>query len=1041
MFTVSSMYSSPRVFSQPGRGQQQSSQFKVKNSRLEPLSVIFGHGKFSLIDSEVELRSSDLELSSISLTSSTLQSNGTIFHDLETLELYNSAMILTQFSKILTDKLAITMDSSELYYDDSLFFSSKNRNSFTITRRKKWKPAYLPFPSFPVVLPAQSFSITVIISTDVILTSLTISSNVVLLFQNNSTLTVTDSFVMNGGTLITEISSHLSFTSTDSLVVDADVVTLKTHKLKVTKSFDWKRGLIDLDSFSELVLINCNSTSFKDKGHLLSSNDLHVWGRNDDGKLGGGLSGNQPSATSVTLPFPIRQASIGRHHSAVLLTNGDVYTAGSNSFGRLGYSGGNRPVHEKIDIFNIIQVVVSRDSNLALNMSGSVFSWGLNDLGQLGLGDTTNRNIPTLIPNLSNIKQIAGRRFTAFALTRDGQVFGWGSGSDNILCRDSTSNVLSPVTIGNLENVKFVSAGLASYFIKENGSTLACGLILGGSGTTYLTPTEFAPDIEFTFIDTSWPHALGIDVNQKLWSWGGYEYGQLGTGGGRSTTPVEVEVIGKTITASTGYWHSVAVDINNNVWSWGTDSYSALGRTTSVSSPANIPGIVSDLSGKGTTGVSIHWQCNMVSNSTIPLGIVGNGKFSLIDSDLQVWSSKFELSSISLTSSILQSNGTIIHELETFELNNSIMTLSHYSKILTDNISITLNSSEFYYDDSVYFSSTIVSLTAIKSRYQNDFNVTYFHLLNLAYSTFESLVDSELLVSYFQCYHCQILANSVLRITSFSNINTGNFSSSVLFQASVINSSISGKILLSRSFDLLSHVILDDVSFSNLNSYSNGSIVCHSDVLLTSHVTFSSISFSTHAHVILSRCKRDFRSNFAIIRFSNIKRFWTSSTIYIAGTLDVEFDPFQQWSGGQFLLVSSSSIMGQFSSFTSTCSSLISLSYSSNSILASVNEYRAHLNHISYMSTTGVDDFCCGTFDSPCASFKGILERMGRKGKIYFLEGIYYFNQELVNVTGVNWEVVGLGDVIISGVNETVFEIDSSLLTLNMLKIDSSKVS
>ncbi len=34
-------------------------------------------------------------------------------------------------------------------------------------------------------------------------------------------------------------------------------------------------------------------------------------------------------------------------------------------------------------------------------------SFGLNENGQLGLGDTTPRNRPTLIPNLNNVKEIS----------------------------------------------------------------------------------------------------------------------------------------------------------------------------------------------------------------------------------------------------------------------------------------------------------------------------------------------------------------------------------------------------------------------------------------------------------------------------------------------------------------------------------------------------------------------------------------------------------------------------------------------------------
>ncbi|KAL0244653.1 hypothetical protein GEMRC1_008735 [Eukaryota sp. GEM-RC1] len=87
------------------------------------------------------------------------------------------------------------------------------------------------------------------------------------------------------------------------------------------------------------------------------------------------------------------------------------------------------------------------------------------------------------------------------------------------------------------------------------------------------------------------------------------------------------------------------------------------------------------------------------------------------------------------------------------------------------------------------------------------------------------------------------------------------------------------------------------------------------------------------------------------------------------------------------------------------------------------------------MSTTGVDDPCCGTFDSPCASFKGVLERMGSKGKVYFHEGTYTFDQGLGTINNVDWEVIGLGDVIIEGGDETLSEVLDSKFSLSNIVV------
>ncbi|KAL0233253.1 hypothetical protein GEMRC1_011998 [Eukaryota sp. GEM-RC1] len=472
--------------------------------------------------------------------------------------------------------------------------------------KNNWEPGLVSNGSSFVVLPPQMTSITVTVDSSFSISSLKISSNVVLLFQNNSTLTVSDSFVINGGTLNTDISSPLSFTSTDSLIVDADIITLVSHKLIISRVFDWKRGVIDLDDTSELLLINCTTTSYKNNATLRSSEFLNVWGNCEDGVLGGDLSENQGTPTEVRLFDTVKQASVGFRHSLVLLTNGDVYTSGSNDNGRLGFVGGDRKIHEKIQISRIIQVLSTWSSSFALSVDGSVLSWGGNGVGELGLGDLIDRHVPTLIPDLNDIQQIAGRHRTLFALTRDGDVFGWGFGEWNILCRQSIDDVISPVLIENLHNVKFIAAGITTSFSSKKM----------GDSEIHSTPNQFAKDIQFSVIDVIGYHALGIDVAQNLWSWGVNDFGRLGTeSSSNSIMPVQLKVTGEVITVAAGYTHSIAVDVNNDVWSWGLSQFGSLGRVVSPSAPSHLPGIITGLTGERITGVTIYARSNIAFSS------------------------------------------------------------------------------------------------------------------------------------------------------------------------------------------------------------------------------------------------------------------------------------------------------------------------------------------------------------------------------------------------------------------------------------------
>ncbi|KAL0242836.1 hypothetical protein GEMRC1_005399 [Eukaryota sp. GEM-RC1] len=69
-------------------------------------------------------------------------------------------------------------------------------------------------------------TITVTIDDHVTISSLNLFTNVVLLFKDHSTLTKTDTLLLNGGTLRSDLSSSSSSTS---LVVDADSIFPQTH--------------------------------------------------------------------------------------------------------------------------------------------------------------------------------------------------------------------------------------------------------------------------------------------------------------------------------------------------------------------------------------------------------------------------------------------------------------------------------------------------------------------------------------------------------------------------------------------------------------------------------------------------------------------------------------------------------------------------------------------------------------------------------------------------------------------------------------------
>ena len=129
---------------------------------------------------------------------------------------------------------------------------------------------------------------------------------------------------------------------------------------------------------------------------------LYSWGTNTYGQLG--LGNYDTAQTMAKVPdFPpnsekLRSVSAGAVHALVLTESGKVYAWGRNNYGQLGIGNTtNKNVPTLITALNgkkIISIAAGDNHSLAMDDAFNVYSWGRNNYGQLGLGNITNRNTP-----------------------------------------------------------------------------------------------------------------------------------------------------------------------------------------------------------------------------------------------------------------------------------------------------------------------------------------------------------------------------------------------------------------------------------------------------------------------------------------------------------------------------------------------------------------------------------------------------------------------------------------------------------------------
>lgn len=211
-------------------------------------------------------------------------------------------------------------------------------------------------------------------------------------------------------------------------------------------------------------------------------------------------------------------------------------------------------------------------------MAGLCYAWGRNEKGQLGLGDTLNRNVPTLIESLKDVKIVGGscgRHHTAF-VTSDAHSYTCGL---NSMGQCGTGTV-KKVKGGEDQQLTPVRA------LVEKVSSVACG-------------AEF----------TMWLCA------GQLWSAGLPQYGQLGHGDDHQynasdssvkmvfdpqpTPKLIASLAEKTVTrVACGHNHTIAVCSDGGVWTWGFGGYGRLGHK--VQQDEFKPRLVETLTGRIT---------------------------------------------------------------------------------------------------------------------------------------------------------------------------------------------------------------------------------------------------------------------------------------------------------------------------------------------------------------------------------------------------------------------------------------------------------
>lgn len=290
----------------------------------------------------------------------------------------------------------------------------------------------------------------------------------------------------------------------------------------------------------------------------------YTWGRNEKGQLGHGdlLQRNSPTVVAGLAGKKVTAAAGGKHHTAVVLDNGESWTFGLNSQGQCGIGSIKKakgatddlqlaPVKARVE--GVASVSCGADFTVWLSRKGEVWAAGNPQYGQLGDGSDHVYNAkdssiklvyepqesPKVVPGLLgiNVTRVAAGHSHTIALDDKGGAYTWGNGNYCKLGHKVQQDEFAPRQVESfrgrimVQPDGVVAAGGTSTFCVATGPQLyGWGkLKTSGDNLTHPTPIEDLSGWHLRSMSCG-PATFAVAADSSVITWGAATNGELGYG-------------------------------------------------------------------------------------------------------------------------------------------------------------------------------------------------------------------------------------------------------------------------------------------------------------------------------------------------------------------------------------------------------------------------------------------------------------------------------------------------------------------------------
>ncbi|KAF9591637.1 hypothetical protein IFM89_005218 [Coptis chinensis] len=407
------------------------------------------------------------------------------------------------------------------------------------------------------------------------------------------------------------------------------------------------RGMA-MDAF-RVSLSSAVSSSSQGSGHDDGDalGDVFIWGEGTgDGVLGGGthrvggssgvkLDSFVPKALESAVVLDVQNIACGGRHAVLVTKQGEIFSWGEESGGRLGHGVDSDVSHPKlIDALgntNIELLACGEYHTCAVTLSGDLYSWGdgTYNFGLLGHGNQVSHWVPKRVNGPLDgihVSSISCGPWHTAVVTSAGQLFTFGDGTFGVLGHGDRRSVSIPREVESLKGLRTVRASCGVWHtaavvevMAGTSSSSNCssgklftwgdgdkGRLGHGDKEPKLVPTCVAL-IDPNFCQVVCGHSLTVALTTSghVYTMGSPVYGQLGNSQGDGKLPTRVE--GKLLKnfveeIACGAYHVAVLTSRTEVYTWGKGANGRLGHGDI--DDRNVPSLVEALKDKQVKSIA-----------------------------------------------------------------------------------------------------------------------------------------------------------------------------------------------------------------------------------------------------------------------------------------------------------------------------------------------------------------------------------------------------------------------------------------------------